>query len=86
MTQKEDRNKLVLINSISKVDNKLEESINILDADLRYNWVNYSTYKGIDYLLKEGNIEDNSSVVSNNQMLYEYHLIKVGKYSFSPFK
>ena len=82
LTQKEDRDKLIIMNSISKIESKLLESIDLLDADVRYNWVNYSTFRGIEYLLDPQKKAD----IVDNQMAYGYELKKVGDYAFYDFK
>lgn len=65
LTQQRDRKNFFIVSSISKVDDFLEEYVDILGADIVYNWVDYSTLVGANYLLfdkdKEDLIVENSS-------------------------
>lgn len=87
LTQRADRTKLVFANSIGKIDPLLEENITLLGADIKYDWVNYSTLIGIDYLIRSSmpvvdllnyNIED-------GQVQYDVNIVKNDGYSFKSY-
>jgi hypothetical protein len=87
LTQRADRTKLVFANSIGKVDEELEENISLLGADIKYNWVNYSTLIGIDYLVRNTTpvFDLLSYDIENNQVQYDVNIVKNDGYSFKSY-
>jgi len=83
LTQKQDREKLIVANSIGKIPQELEEYNHLIGNNLSYSWVNYSTIIGVEYLLNN-NIEmfDDLSI-QDKQVIFPVNLYKVGRYSFS---
>lgn len=84
MTQQNDRKSMILANSITKNSDTLVEINSLLDNDISYDWINYTTTVGVDYFAhliyaqsREYDIE-----ISNNQMLYPIELTTP---SFSKF-
>lgn len=68
LTQDRDRNNFYVVSAISSVDDFLEEYANILGGDVVYNWVDYSSLVGLNYLLFDRNeevIKSESSVVND---------------------
>jgi uncharacterized protein YcfL len=96
LTQRKDRTNFFVVNSIGKVNSFLTDYTETLDADITYNWVDYSSLVGVDYLLginkldkKEflaGADEEASSEekirVENNQVIYKPVLYKGTSYGF----
>jgi hypothetical protein len=80
LTQYEDRKQFFIANSIQPVAPKLEEISSLLDADIVYNWVNYSTLIGIDYLLGNGQITPNQ--IENKQVKYSTFIYQNTPYGF----
>ena len=84
ITQYEDRKNMIIANSITKENKVLVETNALLENDIRYDWINYTTTIGIDYffslvtnLPREYNIP-----LINNQMIYP---IKLMQPSYSRF-
>ncbi|MGE4517364.1 MAG: hypothetical protein AB7D96_10945 [Arcobacteraceae bacterium] len=80
LTQYLDRKNFLIANSIESVDFKIEETAALLDADIVYNWVNYSTLIGINYLLKKNPFIYNPII--NNQVQYRTTIYKNTAYGF----
>jgi len=86
LTQYEDRNHMYIANSIQRAPTGLEEINAMFGHDIIYDWVNYATSIGADYvcsnffegraprLFKEG--------VTNNQVIYNTSLYQPDRYSF----
>lgn len=86
LTQKHDRNKLVIASSIGKIPNELEEYNKLIGNNLSYSWVNYSTIIGAEYLTNKNiDIFKDLSLVEN-QIVFPVHLYRVGKSSFKLIK
>lgn len=87
LTQIQDRKNMIIASSIDEVDDKLIESGAILNTDFKYNWVNYSTLIGIDYLLSERFKVSRYFVnpIEENQVKFNVGLYEVNKYSFKPY-
>jgi hypothetical protein len=78
MTQYSDRKDMVVANSITEHNNVLTETNSLLGSDIVYDWINYATTVGIDYIFhlltneeKEYKIE-----LDNNQMQYKVELLQ----------
>jgi hypothetical protein len=80
LTQYLDRKDFLVANSIEEVDPIVEETNALLDVDIVYNWVNYSTLIGINYLLKNQPFALNQIV--NNQVQYRTTIYKNTPYGF----
>lgn len=83
LTQYLDRKDFLVANSIEEVDPILEETNSLLDVDIVYNWVNYSTLIGINYLLKNQPFTFNKIV--NNQVQYRTTIYKNTPYGFEKY-
>jgi hypothetical protein len=84
LTQTQDRKDLIIANSITKIDPRLRETITVLNGDIEYDWLNYATLIGIDYL-----VSDSKSLVpeiKENQVQYPVTLYRVKNNSFQKIK
>lgn len=81
LTQYEDRNMVQITNSIRNLPHEIESVFNLIGSDVRYNWVNYSTLIGIEYLFSKSNlIFDNE--INNNQVQYAIDFFDVERNNF----
>jgi len=87
LTQKEDRRKLIFANSIGAIDSALEENITLLGANIKYDWVNYSTLIGIDYLIRNNIpvVDLLSYKIEDGQVQYDVNIVKNDGYSFKSY-
>lgn len=87
LTQVDDRKNMIIANSIGKLDDKLIESGAVLNTDFKYNWVNYSTLIGIDYLISQRfKIDRNfENEIIDNQVKFNVSLYETGMFSFKPY-
>lgn len=86
LTQESDRNNFVIANSIDKVDEKLEDEIEIFGGDIKYNWVDYSTLVGVNYLYDFNITNLLETQVNENQVQYIPKLYKSTDYGFLEIK
>ncbi len=85
LSQDEDRKKLIVANSIEKVDKKLKDEVNAMGGDLNFSWVDYSTLVGVNYLIN-GNNSLISTKINNNEAIYNSRLYKATSYGFVEIK
>ena len=82
LTQKYDRDNMIIANSIGKIPDSLSEFNNMMNNSLQYNWVNYSVVLGLQYLI-EGHFEPFEDItIKNNQIIYPVNLYEVTRNSF----
>ena len=86
LTQEQDREQLILANSIDVVDKELKDHIATFGGDIQYEWVDYSTLVGINYLYYGKNSNLVPTKIDNNQALYNPRLFKCTEYGFSEIK
>ena len=86
LTQEEDRQQLILANSIDVVDKELKDEISTFGGDIQYEWVNYSVLVGINYLFYGKNTNLIPTKIENNQAIYTPRLFKSTEYGFSEIK
>jgi hypothetical protein len=84
LTQYHDRENMVIANSIEKIDPKLSENIALIDQDIRFNWLNYSTVAGIDIVFSKKTSESRLSTVKleNGSLNHNVKLYEAGLYRF----
>ncbi len=87
MTQYIDRKNMIIANSLVEQNNILIETNAILDNDILYDWINYTTTIGTDYFyhLLSSDLREYSIEIKDNQMLYPIELIKPGLSKFFPY-
>jgi SRSO17 transposase len=78
MTQYDDRKNMIVANSITKHNDVLTETNSLLNNDIVYDWINYTTTVGVDYfynlITKESQEYDIQMI--DNQMIYNIELLK----------
>ncbi|WP_263832618.1 hypothetical protein [Sulfurospirillum oryzae] len=86
LTQYEDRDHMYIANSIQKAPPALEEINTMFGHDIVYDWVNYSTTIGADYLCQQffdGKISRTfKEGISGNQVVYNTSLYQPGRNEF----
>lgn len=86
LTQYEDRDKMFVANSIQKTPAELEEINALFGHDIVYDWVNYATNIGTDYLCSQffaGNFNKTfAERLENNQIIYNTSIYKPGRNEF----
>lgn len=78
MTQPKDREKVLIANSISNGDKRIADINYLLNNDIVYDWINYSTTVGIDYFyhLITGKNRVYTEQIVDNQVIYKIHLMR----------
>ncbi len=86
MTQYIDRKNMIIANSITKQNNILIESNALLNNDIVYDWINYTTTVGIDYFYSiiTSQTREYDIDIKDNQMQYEIELLKPSYSKFVP--
>ena len=86
LTQEQDREQFVLANSIDVVNKELKDHISTFGGDIQYEWVDYSTLVGINYLYYGKNSNLIQTKIENNQAMYNPRLFKCTEYGFLEIK
>lgn len=87
MTQFKDRKNMIIANSISQNSDELVEINSLLDNDISYDWINYTTTVGVDYFahLMYGESRSYDIEVQSNGMIYPIELITSSTTKFIPY-
>ena len=86
LTQVRDRLNFILANSIDKVDDTLKDTISFYGADVIYNWVDYSTLVGVNYLYDQNSSGLITTRIEENQVMYKPKLFITTSYGFLEIK
>jgi hypothetical protein len=86
LTQNQDREKLVVANSIDSVNSELRDEINTFGGNIVYEWVDYSTLVGINYLYYGNNSNLVQTKIIDNEAVYNPKLYKSTDVGFSEIK
>ncbi|WP_157277655.1 hypothetical protein [Aliarcobacter butzleri] len=86
LTQERDRQNLIIANSIGDVDSKLKDEIATVGGNITFEWVDYSTLVGTNYLFSNGNSSLISTKIENNQAVYTPRLFKSTDIGFLEIK
>jgi hypothetical protein len=85
LTQKKDREKMYIANSIGKSNFRLKDINLIFGKNIDFAWVNYSTMLGVDYIFSNF-IYSGSKLfrekMVNNQISYKIDILKPTHSSF----
>ncbi len=87
LTQPEDVKKLYIANSIGDTPFEIRANNELFNHSIEYDWVNYATNIGIDYIYANFYADQNSSRVFNepingNQISYQVKIMKPTGYGF----
>lgn len=87
MTQYDDRKSMIIANSITEQNNLLVESNAMLQNDIVYDWINYTTTVGVDYFYNYEMREQRtySITLEDNQMKYPIELKRPKLYKFENY-
>lgn len=86
LTQNQDREKLIVANSIDAVDKELRDEISTFGGNIQYEWVDYSTLVGINYLYYGKNSSLVPTKIEDNQAVYNPRLFSCTEFGFSEIK
>lgn len=89
LTQQRDRENLYIANSIGESDQKLIEYASLLNSDLKYDWVNYSTALGMEIfyrLIHPESLAYFKENILDNQMQYEVKIYQIDTKGFYEVK
>jgi len=86
LTQEKDRSNFVLASSIDNVEDGLKDTISLYGSDIIYNWVDYSTLVGINYLYDQNMSGLINTQIEDNQVMYKPKLLKTTAYGFLEIK
>ena len=78
MTQYSDRKKMIIANSITEHHNVLVGANSLLNNDIVYDWINYSSTIGIDYFFHQitGEPREYNIDIIDNQVAYKIELLR----------
>lgn len=82
LTQTRDRKNMIIANSIGKTESMIEEYVAMLDNDIVYNWVNYSSIIGLEYLINKKIDNFQGITLENNQIQYPIKVLSPTKSAF----
>lgn len=86
LTQYNDRKNMILANSLVEFPAEIYETNALMNNDITFDWVNYASSVGIDYLVSvlTGTPRHYMMPVSNAQVLYPIELIRPKEFGFEP--
>lgn len=85
LTQFEDRVNFVIANSIEPSSEVLTQTIDLFDADIKYNWVNYSSLIGVNHFFSMNRDNLLKNKIMDNEVKYKVHLYHSTSYGFEKF-
>jgi hypothetical protein len=86
LTQDQDRERLVIANSIDTINNELKDEITTFGGNIVYEWVDYSTLVGINYLYYGNNSNLIKTQIIDNEAIYNPRLYKSTDVGFLEIK
>ncbi len=88
LTQYEDRQNMIIANSITHNNSIFIETNSLLGNDIVYDWINYTTTVGMDYFFNKITKQDKQYQIEmvDNQMLYPIELIMPSKTRFIKYE
>jgi len=84
LTQYRDRKNMIIANSLVEFPPSIYEANELMNNDLAYDWIQYSSSVGIDYLVSimDGTPRLYSMRLINSQIIYPVELLQVKEYGF----
>lgn len=86
LTQFEDRVNFITANSIENTNDILTETLSLLNADIKYNWVNYASLVGVNYFYSQNETALIKNNIIDNQVDYDVTLYNSTAYGFQKIK
>jgi len=86
LTQYRDRKNMIIANSLIEFPPSIYEANELMNNDLAYDWIQYSSSVGIDYLVSimDGTPRSYSMRLINSQIIYPVELLQAKEYGFEP--
>jgi hypothetical protein len=86
LTQYHDRKNMILANSIIEHPPAVTESNALMNNDIYFDWINYATSVGADYLIAQltNNEREYSMRLIDSQIIYPVELLKAKEFGFEP--
>jgi hypothetical protein len=86
LTQYADRKNIILANSLVEFPARIYESNALMNNDIAFDWIQYTTSVGIDYLVStlDNSPRDYTMRLINNQVIYPVELVRAKEYGFEP--
>lgn len=86
LTQYQDRKNMILANSLIEFPSGIYESNALMNNDISFDWIQYSTSVGIDYLVATLNNtpREYSMRLINSQVIYPVELLRAKEFGFEP--
>ncbi|TLD84053.1 hypothetical protein LS70_004410 [Helicobacter sp. MIT 11-5569] len=88
ITQERDRSNMFIANSIMPLDSLFVENAKLLNADLEYSWINYTTAFGVEYFYTKSVPSAKrffKEKIRNQQVQYNIEILKPTSTRFAPF-
>ncbi|MCL4431967.1 MAG: hypothetical protein M1300_06575 [Epsilonproteobacteria bacterium] len=87
LTQFPDRKNMIIANSIIEQVPSIYETNALMYNDLTFDWINYTTSVGADYLISYlyGHERSYSMPIINNQIIYPVELLRPKESGFEPY-
>lgn len=85
LTQKQDRRNLYIASSIGTTNQKLLEYASLLNSDLKFDWVNYSTALGMEVFFRfifPDSLPFFDEVIKDNQVQYQTKIYQIDQKDF----
>ena len=88
LTQIADRENMIVANSIIEQVPSIYESNALLNNDLTFDWINYTTSVGADYIISHLYAYERAYImrIIDNQVIYPVELMSPKEFGFEPFK
>ncbi len=86
LTQTDDRKNIIIASSIGDIPKELIEYNQIIGNDIIYNWVNYASIVGMEYLVSDNLNLFGDLSIQDNQIIYPIKLYEVDKNSLKELK
>jgi hypothetical protein len=86
LTQYNDRKNMVVANSLIEFPSRIYESNALMNNDIAFDWIQYATSVGIDYLLSlhQNTPREYSMRLINSQIIYPIELMRPKEFGFEP--
>lgn len=88
LTQYNDRKNMIVANSLIEFPQRIYESNALMNNDIAYDWIQYATSVGIDYLVSslQNSPREYSMRLINSQIIYPVELMRPLEFGFEPLR